>query len=55
MYLNEYRNIEDADANIRHFIAEVYNNKRLHSSLGYLPPVEFETAQAEKLTRTLVR
>ncbi len=44
MYLKEYRNIEEVD-----------NNKRLHSSLGYLPPAEFETAQAEKLTRTLVR
>jgi len=40
----EYETIEEAEANIGRFIADVYNEKRLHSSLGYLPPVEFEQA-----------
>lgn len=35
VYLKEYRTIEEADANIGHFIRDVYNQKRLHSSLGY--------------------
>jgi putative transposase len=42
VYLKDYRSFEEAEGHIGEFIEEVYNQKRLHSSLGYLPPVEFE-------------
>jgi putative transposase len=48
VYLKDYRNFEEAEGNIGEFIEEVYNQKRLHSSLGYLPPVEFEAIHALK-------
>lgn len=50
VYLNQYDSFADAETNIGHFIADVYNVKRLHSSLGYLPPAEYEAAHAEKMT-----
>jgi transposase InsO family protein len=42
VYINEYETLEEAYANIKHFIELVYNEKRLHSSIGYVPPAEFE-------------
>ena len=42
VYLWEYKTIEDAERRISHFIQDVYNEKRLHSSLDYCPPNEFE-------------
>ena len=42
VYMKEYRTFEEAYDNIRQFIEEVYNKKRLHSSIGYRPPEEFE-------------
>src|SRR5712692_3412578 len=42
VYLYEYENIDEAYSRIGEFIEEVYNQKRLHSSLGYVPPAEFE-------------
>jgi putative transposase len=44
VYLKEYQTFEEASANIGQFIDDVYNTKRLHSSLGYVPPIEFELA-----------
>jgi putative transposase len=42
--LSEYCDFADAARQIRHFIEDLYNTKRIHSSLGYLTPVEFELA-----------
>ena len=42
VYLNGYDDIMDARARIGHFIVQIYNQKRPHSVLGYLTPVEFE-------------
>jgi putative transposase len=44
VYLQQYQSFQEAEDNIREFIEDVYNTKRLHSSLGYLPPSEFEEA-----------
>jgi len=42
VYRQEYRDMAEARASIAQFIDEVYNQKRLHSALGYRPPIEFE-------------
>jgi putative transposase len=42
VHRNEYRNIAEARASIQGFLEKVYNQRRLHSALGYLPPAEFE-------------
>jgi len=42
VYRQEYRDLIEARASIKQFIEKIYNGKRLHSALGYRPPIEFE-------------
>lgn len=42
VYRNEYRDFQEARASMDEFLGRVYNQKRLHSALGYVPPAEFE-------------
>jgi transposase InsO family protein len=42
--LSEYYDFTDAHHQIGNFIQDVYMTKRIHSSLGYLTPAEFESA-----------
>lgn len=50
--LSDYETYTDVIERVPYFIEEVYNKKRLHSALGYLPPEEFEQRMLEK-TKTV--
>lgn len=45
VYLWDYQSLEDVKHRIPYFLEEVYIQKRLHSSLGYVTPEEFEQAE----------
>lgn len=51
VYLNEYETFDDALENIERFIEEVYNKKRLHSSIDYRSPDRFEQVDFKKPNR----
>jgi len=53
VHRNEYRDLAEARASIAEFLEKVYNQKRLHSALGYLPPAEFERNHKEAAARQL--
>ena len=44
IYANDYDTFAEVLSSVEHFIETIYNQKRLHSALGYLPPAEFEAA-----------
>lgn len=46
--LSEYEDFGDALRGLGRFIDDVYNRKRIHSSLGYLTPAEVESQWREK-------
>src|SRR5271154_7331895 len=50
---NEYRDLAEARASIVEFIEKAYNQKRLHSALGYMSPARFETNQKDAAARQL--
>jgi transposase InsO family protein len=50
---NRARDLAEARGAIREFLEKVYNQKRLHSALGYLPPVEFERNYKDAAARQL--
>ena len=50
VYLYEYESLEEAKFRIGYFIDTLYNQKRLHSSLDYRPPAEFEQELADQIT-----
>lgn len=41
---NDYDTFAEVGVSVENFIEAVYNRKRLHSAIGYLPPVEFEAS-----------
>jgi len=48
IYANKYRDLEDLHVHIEEFIDGYYNQKRLHSALGYQTPEEFESQMRGK-------
>ncbi len=54
VHLTEYRDFEDALAQIGHFIDDVYLTKRIHSALGYLTPAEFEAQWQTKQAASIL-
>jgi putative transposase len=46
--LNDYPDLISAKLHLRRFIDELYCTKRIHSSLGYLTPVEFQARWSER-------
>jgi transposase InsO family protein len=52
--LSDYQDFHDAYQQIGRFLTDIYNRKRIHSSLGYLTPTEFAAALPQQHVVALV-
>jgi putative transposase len=55
VFRSEYRDLHEAHLSIREFLEKIYNEKRLHSALGYVPPTEFEANLAAQQKEAAAR
>jgi putative transposase len=55
VYRTEYRDLDEARRSIGVFLEKVYNQRRLHSALGYVPPAEFEAQLAAPTVEAAAR
>ena len=54
VFRNEYRDLAEAKRSIQRFLEKIYNEKRLHSALGYQPPAEFERSLPQSVIPQLL-
>ncbi len=55
IYANQYSDLEHLRTNIQEFIEKYYNQQRLHSTLGYCSPEEFEQQAKHSDSMTQLR
>ena len=55
LFRGEYRDLQEAHLSIREFLEKIYNERRLHSALGYVPRTQFEANLAAQHNEAATR